>query len=154
MVTNDLTKFKGEEIGVAITGQEEINTTVILTEGFGKIRMLGRTFDLLKKNEGKKACINGATQIRAGVIRPEIIIPIKSGIDYESVGSEASMRLKLGTNVRVIQGPDFGVLGQVASLETDPKEIETESKVVVIKVRLDDGRVVILPRANVEIMQY
>ena len=35
-----------------------------------------QTYDLLSESNGRLASINGATQIRAGVIRPEIIIPI------------------------------------------------------------------------------
>ena len=33
-----------------------------------------RTFNLLKSHDSKFVSINGATQIRAGVIRPEIVI--------------------------------------------------------------------------------
>ena len=40
-----------------------------------KIQMGAQTFDLLNENSDRLASINGATQIRAGVIRPEIIIP-------------------------------------------------------------------------------
>ena len=36
-----------------------------------------RTFNLLKSHDSKFVSINGATQIRAGVIRPEIVIPLK-----------------------------------------------------------------------------
>ena len=65
----------GYEIGVAITGDEEVGLTLIVTEGFGRMAMSMNTFKLLKSANGKNASINGATQIRAGVLRPEIIIP-------------------------------------------------------------------------------
>ena len=70
----DLSNILGYTLGVAITGSEEIATTLVVTEGFGKISMSKRTYELLKSFEGNMASINGATQIRAGVIRPEIII--------------------------------------------------------------------------------
>jgi hypothetical protein len=38
--------------------------------------MAQRTFELLKSLTGKKTSINGATQIRAGVMRPELIVPV------------------------------------------------------------------------------
>ena len=66
-------------MGVAITGTEKLNTALIVTEGYGSIPMSEATFSLLKENDGKAASINGATQIRAGVIRPEIVIPIDAG---------------------------------------------------------------------------
>ena len=63
---------------MAITGQEEIGLTIVLTEGFGQLAMAAETFDLLKQHEGEPAALNGATQIRAGVLRPEIAIPLLS----------------------------------------------------------------------------
>ena len=74
----DLRKLLGYELGVAITGSEEIGITLVITEGFGKIAMAEQTFTLLKAREGMKTSINGATQIRAGVVRPEIVIPLVS----------------------------------------------------------------------------
>jgi hypothetical protein len=76
IMDEDLTDFLGYRIGVAITGHERIGMTLVATEGFGQMNMLEKTFHILQKNEGKIACINGATQIRAGVIRPEVIIPL------------------------------------------------------------------------------
>jgi hypothetical protein len=71
----DLRELLGYELGVAITGSEALGITLIITEGFGRMEMAARTFDLLQSREGMKASINGATQIRAGVIRPEVVIP-------------------------------------------------------------------------------
>ena len=52
---------------------------VPLAEGFGAIAMAERTFKLLAQHEGMPAAVNGTTQIRAGVIRPEIVIPLSAG---------------------------------------------------------------------------
>lgn len=152
----DLKGLLGYDLGVAITGREEIGLTLIITEGFGKVRMAARTFNLLSRHVGKKASISGATQIRAGVIRPEIIIPldrtkakdqeIENSLDRESAG------LSIGDPVRVIREPYFGLIGKVASLPHELRIIETESKVRVLEVELPDGRRVTIPRANVEII--
>ncbi|MDP8232048.1 MAG: hypothetical protein P9L91_05195, partial [Candidatus Zophobacter franzmannii] len=74
---HDIKELLGYDIGVAITGHEDINTTIIVTEGFGNINMAHKTFELLKSFDGQKASCHGMTQIRAGVMRPEVIIPIK-----------------------------------------------------------------------------
>lgn len=147
----DVTEIMGEAIGVAITGHEEIGTTLIITEGFGKMNMSTRTFDLLKSFEGYMAAINGATQIRAGVLRPEIIIPHeeKEGLKKE----ELSAGMTAGTPVRIIREPYFGVIGTVASLPVELMRVESGSKVRVLVVRLDDGTEVTIPRANVEIIE-
>ena len=78
----DLRALLGYDLGVAITGTEQVGFTLILTEGFGAIPMAGKTFALLSAHAGQPASISGATQIRAGVIRPEIIIPKRA----ESIG--------------------------------------------------------------------
>ncbi|MFB0558765.1 MAG: hypothetical protein ACETVY_06585, partial [Candidatus Bathyarchaeia archaeon] len=52
---DDLTDFIETEIGVAITGHEEVGITLIVTEGFGRMRMSQRTFDLLRSFEGYNA---------------------------------------------------------------------------------------------------
>ena len=71
---HDLKEILGYDLGVAVTGTEQIGTTVIVTEGFGDIAMARRTFDLLRQHAGRDVSVNGATQIRAGVLRPEIVI--------------------------------------------------------------------------------
>jgi len=148
----DVTKIMGEPIGVAITGEEELGTTLIITEGFGKMNMSYRTFRLLKSFEGYVAAINGATQIRAGVMRPEIIIPHTEAAD-ETTGDELAAGMQAGTPVRIIRQPYFGYIGNVVSLPVELQRMESGSKVRVMVVKLDDGREVVVPRANVEIIE-
>lgn len=147
----DLIKLLGYDIGVAITGQENINTTLVATEGFGKLSMAGRTFNLLKSLEGRSASMNGATQIRAGVIRPEVIAPIEHAagdVPPEHAGS----LLQIGTPIRVIREPYFGMLGKVTELPPQLHTVESGAEVRVLKAKLDDGQEVLVPRANVEII--
>jgi hypothetical protein len=148
----DLNSFLGYSMGVAITGEEDIGTTLMVTEGFGKINISQRTFDLLRSFEGKEAAINGATQIRAGVLRPELVIP------HQRLGSEVAMDelavgLRPGTPIRIIKNPYFGKLGVVASLPVELHKLGTESFARVIKVKLENGEEVMVPRANVEIIE-
>ncbi|MBN2378314.1 hypothetical protein JXM67_00725 [candidate division WOR-3 bacterium] len=145
-------KALGYDIGVAITGSESIEVTVIVTEGFGKMPMAPRTFELLKELDGKLASINGATQIRAGVMRPEIIVP---GADLVKKESKSSLEegLKVGMQVRIIRAPHFGSIGSVVNLPVNLEDIETESKVRVLEVELEGKKRIRLPRANVEIIE-
>ncbi len=147
-----LKKFLGYDIGVAITGSEKTGVTLVVTEGFGKMRMANHTFILLKSLNGKIGSMNGATQIRAGVIRPEVIVPCED----KKAEIKSSMResgLEIGTLVRIIRQPHFGLLGKVISLPVELQLIETESKVRVLEVELENGQRVTLPRANVEIIE-
>jgi hypothetical protein len=148
----DLRKLLGYELGVAITGSEKIGITLVVTEGFGRIRMAERTFNLLSDREGLKTSINGATQIRAGVMRPEIIIPFETDERLAETEIPIGM-LDIGTPVRMIREPYFGKLGRVAALPIELQQLETEAKVRVLEVELEDGDYITLPRANVEIIE-
>lgn len=148
----DLRTLLGYEQGVAITGHEDLKTTLILTEGFGEIAMARRTFDLLGANDGRFASVSGATQIRAGVIRPEVIIPAE--IDTLLVEeSSAGSGLEIGNTLRVIRQPHFGVIGKVSDLPPKLQKLETGAQVRVLELELNGGEKIILPRANVEIIE-
>jgi hypothetical protein len=151
----DLRDFLGYDLGVAITGSEDKGITLVVTEGFGEIMMAEKTFDLLRRHEGQEACINGATQIRAGVIRPEVVIPKMDAI--ETVGKEKEEAenpgLTVGSPVRVIRQPYFGRLGKVTQLPPQLQMLESESKARVLEVEFEDGKRSIIPRANVEMLE-
>jgi hypothetical protein len=148
----DLRNFLGYDLGVAITGSENKGITLVVTEGFGEIPMAERTFDLMKSHEGHMACVNGATQIRAGVIRPEVVIPRQEG-ELVSVEDVKAGALQPGTPVRVIREPYFGHLGTVSGLPTGLTPLESETKARILKVKFPDGKEAIVPRANVEILE-
>lgn len=154
---NDLRDILGYDIGVAITGNEEIPLTLIVTEGFGELPIARRTWELLKEREGARCSVNGATQIRAGVLRPEVIIPYPEEIGVDSpdgeISEERSGLMEIGTAVRIIREPYFGIIGRVVDLPVELTAIETESRVRVVAVELNPGQTVILPRANVEIYE-
>jgi hypothetical protein len=148
----DLRALLGYDLGVAITGAEQVGFTLILTEGFGTIPMAQKTFALLSAHAGDKASISGATQIRAGVIRPEIIIPQSGG----KVGIAAQPQragIQVGDPVRIIRDPLFGKIGEVSALPSDLTKIPTESEVRVLEVRFPDGQVAVIPRTNIEVIE-
>ncbi len=148
----ELIDFLGYDIGVAITGSEQKGITLVVTEGFGQMNMAERTFELLCSQEGKKASINGATQIRAGVLRPEIIVP--SGEELSEIREEIRIKgVEAGSKVRIIREPHFGEIGKVVALPSELQLVETGAKVRIFKVELADGTHITLPRANVEIIE-
>lgn len=149
----DIKKLLGYDIGVAITGHEDLGIVIFVTEGFGKIKMADKTFELLTKFNGHKASIHGRTQIRAGVIRPEIIIPLEFD-EKELTAVEAKMpTLEPGTLIRIIRQPNFGRIATVTALPEELKAVESETKVRILEAKLDDGSIVQIPRANVEVIE-
>jgi len=150
----DLRDFLGYDIGVAITGSEEIGLTLVVTEGFGQINMASKTFNLLKAHQGQMACINGATQIRAGVIRPEVVIPAESADAGEEADASGEIQgLAVDSPVRVIRHPYFGRLGKVTDLPSPLQQLESESKARILEVEFEDGKRAVIPRANVEMIE-
>ena len=148
----ELKELLGYEQGVAITGHEEIDSTLILTEGFGQIAMAKRTFNLFAENEGRGASISGATQIRAGVIRPEVIIASNEVNSTPEEGGETG-GLEIGNQLRVIREPHFGHIGSVTALPPELQKLESGAMVRVLELELEGGERITLPRANVEIIE-
>jgi hypothetical protein len=151
----DLRELLGYDLGVAITGSEELGITLIVTEGFGHIPMAGRTFELLQSCEGRTVSVTGATQIRAGVLRPEIIAPrlISDATLNRTADGSSEGGLAVGSLIRVIRQPYFGRLGQVSALPPDLTPLETEARVRVLEVDFGNGSRALLPRANVEMIE-
>ena len=149
----DLEEILGYTLGVAITGSEELITSLIVTEGYGKIQMGQQTFDLLKENSGRLASINGATQIRAGVIRPEIIIPTNASSQKDSDENSKKMSgMTEGSLVRVIRSPNFGKIGSVKELPSELRKMESETMVRVAIIDID-GKLIEIPRSNLEVVE-
>jgi len=162
----DLKLLLGRDLGVAITGTEQVGLTLIITEGFGRIAMARRTFDLLVSKVGQRASCSGETQIRAGVIRPEVIVPLtpppippprrgegEGGGAEEGVSVVIGGGLKVGDQIRIIREPYFGRICRVSALPTDLRLLPTGSKARVLEAELDDGQHIIIPRTNVELLE-
>lgn len=149
----DLEDILGYTLGVAITGTEDLVTSLIVTEGYGNIKMSERTFDLLKKHNGEFVSVNGATQIRAGVIRPEIVIPLdKKKIPDDNNRTEGNLGIQKGSLVRVIRAPYFGKIGEVVDLPSELQKMESETMVRVANVQINDETFVV-PRSNLEMLE-
>ena len=73
--------------------------------------MAEKTFNLFKKFNNHVASMNGSTQIRAGVIRPEIVIPINEGWNLIS-GISTEINIDIIDSELVISGSMFGFDGE------------------------------------------
>lgn len=148
----DVRELLGYDVGVAVTGTEDLGTTLVLTEGFGGIAMARATYELLARHDGRTASMSGATQIRAGVIRPEVIIadPVPAP---DAQDAEAPAGLEVGAPVRCIRAPHFGAIGRVSALPVALQTMPSETKVRVVEVDLGAEGTVVIPRANVEVIE-
>lgn len=145
-----LAEYLGYDLGIALTGDEEIPMTLIVTEGFGKLPIADKTLELLRKHSGQQASINGATQVRAGAMRPEIIIALSDMSRDLSIDKE--LVLELGVPIRIIRYPYFGMRAVVSELPSQAEQIATGAYTRILVAKLEDGREVRVPRANVELI--
>ena len=67
--------------------------------------------------------------------------------------ASATGALAPGATVRVIRDPYFGRIGTVSALPLEPQVLESGSRARVLEVTFASGRGVIIPRANVELIE-
>lgn len=145
----DLAGFLGRQLSVAVTGDEELPYPLVLTEGFGDIGMSQRALAVARAVEGRVGSLSARTQIRAGAVRPELLVPVEQPAETRGA---VSSQLAVGTPVRLIRPPNFGRLGTVSALPGKPQPIATGAVVPVVEVQLATGGRVSVPRANVEVV--
>jgi hypothetical protein len=114
------------------------------------IAMAKATYELLASLAGKIASVCGATQIRAGVIRPEVVVP---GAGGEAADDADAGGLEIGSPVRCIRAPYFGRIGKVSALPVELATMPSETRVRVLDVDLGGGEIISVPRANVEVIE-
>ena len=148
---DELASFLGHDPSM-ITGYERAGLTLMMTEGFGSIPMLFTTYKIFRKFEGKTAFLNGATQMRAGVIRPEVIIPRDdlSSEQFRNAQNSSFRELRKDVRVRILGGEYFGQIGVVKNVSPKPRRIETESEIQVLEVELEGFGPAVIPKSNVE----
>lgn len=149
-----LRRFLGFDIGIAVTGNEEIPMSLVITEGFGLLPLSPNTTALLESLNGKIASMNGATQVRAGAIRPEIIVcEDPSAVSEDEVSAEIQQNtLEVGAKVRIIRSPNFGEVAVVEDLPAALTRLASGGMARVAIVALKDGSKVTVARSNLEMV--
>jgi hypothetical protein len=151
----DVVRFLGKEVAVGLIVDEGLDMTVVITGGFGPLSMSSRAYELLCQYEGEVVSLNGHTQVRAGTIRPEVILPLGERVvpdlpdaDLQVVRSRGMVTP--GTTVRIIRRSHFGQYGQVVAISSRPRSLETEVSLYTVDVELADGTVITVAENNVE----
>jgi hypothetical protein len=143
----DLLDLLGGELNPSATGNENIGFTLVLTEGFGELEMGQRSFHLLSKLDGVEVAVNGTTQIRAGVLRPEVIGP---AIEDEGPMQGQTGALGIGDKVRIVRGNAFGKTGIIKGMPDRPQQIGSGGVALVVEVELNAENRITVPKPNIE----
>jgi transcription antitermination factor NusG len=141
-----LEEFLGRPVGIAMTGKEDISMTLVVTEGFGELTMHPLIEEILSR-EGE-CSVNGTTQVRAGAVRPEIVVHS----EYQEEVS-ADEEFEIGKSVRIIREPNFGIIGKIVELPQAPELLESRIKARVLRLKTASGATLTVPRANVELVR-
>ncbi|MBN2526147.1 MAG: hypothetical protein JXR76_07125 [Deltaproteobacteria bacterium] len=141
---SDLYGFCGAHLNLAATGDEDVGLTLMITEGFGQIPMARRTRQVLLDCVGKHISMCGITQVRAGVIRPELIGPVIQREDDKMDDDQAN------TEFKIVRGPFAGEEARIVETLATPQVLPSGVKALVYRVRLvQSGDEVLVARANV-----
>jgi len=85
-------------------------------------------------------------------MRPELIVenPGEEVVEDNQIDANG---MGEGTLIRIIRAPYFGKIATVESLPPELQAVESETMVRVLFAKLEDGTVVRVPRANVELIE-
>lgn len=129
----------------------QLTFPVLLTEGFGDLRPTPMIYDLLQGNLGRHAAFNATPPDHWTGERPEIMIPLPAGgVLPPTLAFDAP--LDLGARVRISRAPWNGLLGEVVELPETPQIVTSGLRLPSARVRLDNGRVVLVALANLDLL--
>lgn len=145
-----LREFTGYDGTVGLTGDEDVPVTLVLTEGFSRAAISARSYSTLQSLAGRYAAVNGTTHIRAGVIRPEVIVCEPDWPEKPDTALRPNLEIGLGSTVRITREPNAGCIGIVTELPPERQQIVTGSSVRVARVVVGQ-RDLSVPVSNLEI---
>lgn len=124
---------------------------VLLTEGFGRKQPTELIYRLLQSNMGRQAALDAAIPDPWSPNRPEIMIPLPSGGALPGTPALHDP-LGVGARVRLTRAPWSELTGEVIALPAAPQLVESGLRVPCARVRLADGRIALVPLANLEML--
>jgi hypothetical protein len=129
----------------------EASGAVLVTEGFGNIRMSATVFNLLNNFNGRQVMLDAAMPDRWTPKRPEAIMNPTSRVQNRPARPNVNLTLAVGSTVRLTRPPNAGQVGRVTNLPKTPYLLENGLRVQCAQVELITGGVVMTPLANLEV---
>jgi hypothetical protein len=126
--------------------------TLIAIEGFGRMPMAAKAWELLAGFDGQEVAVDGTTQLRHGLRRPEIIVPLSraSGTAaYETTPPPAAVR----SLVRLLMPPHLGHTGRITAMPGGRQVLPSGHAVAAAEVQFADGTTMLVPLANLEVLE-
>jgi len=122
---------------------------ILLMQGFGAA-MLESTYQEMASLTGRRGAIDGSTQLRAGVIRPELLVPVSEipfaddGLDHDA----EDLPLQEGMRVVLERQPHFGAAAVIVEIDSELRETSAGTRATLARLRLDSGEECVVPLSN------
>lgn len=123
----------------------DLNAAILLTEGFGAVRMSAHLFNMAKEFDSKQVTIDATGENG----RPEAIINFaRSGLVAHQ--PDPNLALKSGMVVRLTRAPYMGQTARIVNLPDSLRLLDNGLRVQCAEVELFTGEVALVPLANLE----
>lgn len=121
---------------------------ILLTEGFGNIRMSSGVVSLLNEFDGYQATLDAYPPHPWQPRRPELVI--NRLIDEELHEPDPQAPLRRGMRVRVTREPYLGQVGRVVEIMRDLQRLDNGLRLRCARVEMITGEMVLVPLVNLE----
>ncbi len=112
--------------------------TLIITEGFGRVPMTRRAFELLAAYDSQEVAVDGTTRLRNGLARPEVIVPLGRTTAVRPP-SKLAAPVVVGSTVRLLDPKHLGTVTKVIALAQGRQQVDSGLNVPAAQVTLPDG---------------
>jgi hypothetical protein len=123
---------------------------ILLTEGFGALRMGGTLYSFLINLQGRQVTLDAARPTVLEARRPEAIITVPVNPGERPSAPHADYALQRDTQVRLTRGNFSGSVGQVTDLPKSPILLDNGLRVFCAQVQLITGETLFVPLENLE----
>lgn len=130
----------------------ELRGAVVLTEGFGDMRMGAAVYNLLADFAGQQVTVDAHQPTRWESRFPEVIVNLPPNAEERPARPSGLLALKPGMNVRITREPHLGANGRVVNLPKNPVRLPNGLRIPCAQVELVIGETVFVPLANLEVL--
>lgn len=129
----------------------ELQSAIMLTDGFGDMRMTAATFNLLNEFNERQVTVDAETPGRWEVKMPEVVVNVGTREERPS-RPNPMLAIRTGMTVRMLREPNMGQTGRILDLPKSPILLDNGLRVLCAQVELVAGEQLYVPLANLEVL--